>query len=230
MPSLLVSEARAFGIELTADQGDQFRRYSAELLAWNERINLTGITDPAEVDSRHFLDSLACLLAPFPHAARVLDVGSGAGLPGLPLKIARPDLRLTLLEATAKKARFVEHTVGMLGLADVEVLAERAETLGRRERFDRVVARAVAALPALLELTLPFCALGGLVLAMKKGSRVPGEVTASTRALKLLGGEIEPPLAYRLGGEERQLLVIRKANATPAMYPRRPGQPAKHPL
>jgi 16S rRNA (guanine527-N7)-methyltransferase len=208
----------------------QFERYRAELLDWNSRVNLTAITQPAAIDRLHFADSLACLLEPIDAGAAVLDVGAGAGFPGLPMKIARPDLRLTLLEATGKKARFLEHLVAALSLDGVTVAAERAETFAEREAFDVVVARALAAMPALLELTLPFCRVGGVVLALKKGARLSAELAAAGRALAILGGQLVEPRAYELEGEPRRLVVVRKVSPTPAGYPRRPGVPAKKPL
>jgi len=170
------------------------------------------------------------LLEPIAEKARLLDVGAGAGFPALPLKIARPDLRVTLLEATAKKARFLEHLAGMLGLSGVTVVNDRAETFGGREAFEVIVARALAAMPVLLELTLPFCSLGGKVLALKKGAGLPAELASAKHALNILGGEMSDPRVYQLGGEQRQVLVITKVRTTPAAYPRRPGVPSKRPL
>ena len=193
-------------------------------------MNLTAITDPDAVDRLHFADSLACLLAPIPPSAAVLDVGAGAGFPGLPLKIARPDLRVTLLEATGKKARFLEHLATALSLDDVTVAAERAETFAGRDAYDVVVNRALASMPALLELTLPFCRMGGTVLALKKGVHLPAELASAGRALAVLGGELAEPRTYELDGEVRQVVVVRKVGRTPLDYPRRPGLPAKKPL
>ena len=217
-------------MRLSAAQLAQFARYRDELLDCNQRLNLTAIRDPTAVEELLFLDSLACLLVPVPQGAAVLDVGSGAGLPGLPLKIARPDLQLTLLEATGKKARFLEHVVASLGLADVTVAAERAETASGRGAFDVVAAKAVADMAVLLELTLPFVTDGGLVLAHKKGMRLAEELRRADRALLILGGQLEPPRHYELGGEERQIVVVRKVRPTPPEYPRRPGVPARQPL
>ena len=211
-------------------QEDQLERYRDELLSWNQRVNLTAIRTPAGVDELHFLDSLACLLAGFAQGDSVLDVGAGGGFPGLPLKIARPDLSLTLLESTGKKARFLEHVVAALGLAEVRIVNDRAETFAGRDAFDVVVARALGPLPVLLELTLPFTRAGGRVLAMKKGAGLTLEIASARRALELLGGELDAPVSYELGDEERQIVVVRKARPTPAVFPRRPGMPAKNPL
>ncbi|HUZ77648.1 MAG TPA: 16S rRNA (guanine(527)-N(7))-methyltransferase RsmG [Chloroflexota bacterium] len=228
-PSPLQSAAEAVGVTLSSPQLALFKRFRDVLLEWNARVNLTAIRDPAEMEVKHFADCLACLKADLPEQARLLDVGSGAGLPGIALAIARPDLHVTLLEATAKKAAFLRHAGTTLGLS-LSVAAQRAEEHGEREAYGVVVARAVAALPALLELTLPFCATGGRVLAMKKGAGVATEIAQSRVALRLLGGQLEPPLSYELAGEPRQILVIRKVRSTPAEYPRRPGLPAKRPL
>lgn len=222
--------ARQFGLDLTDEQLARFARYRAELLDWNSRMNLTAITAPEDVDRLHFLDSLACLLEPIPEGALVLDIGAGAGLPGLALKIARPDLAATLLEATAKKARFLEHIVAVLGLHGVTVVNDRAETAAGRASFDLVVARALAAMPVLLELTLPFCRVGGKVLALKKGAGLAAELASAGRALRTLGGELAGSREYQLDTEQRQVVVVGKIRPTPPGYPRRPGLPAKKPL
>ncbi|MFI5269836.1 MAG: 16S rRNA (guanine(527)-N(7))-methyltransferase RsmG, partial [Chloroflexota bacterium] len=210
----MLEDARAFGVELDDEQLRQFDRYRDELLDWNQRVNLTAITDPVAVERLHFVDSLACLLEPFPSGARVLDVGAGAGLPGLALKIARSDLDLTLLEATGKKARFLEHVVGTLGLDRAHVVAERAESFTDRESFDIVLARALAALPALLELTLPFCRVGGKVLALKKGAGLAAELDSAAQALQVLGGELAEPRTYDLEGEQSHVVVVVKVRPT----------------
>ncbi len=193
-------------------------------------MNLTAIREPDAVERLHFIDSLACLLEPIADAAHVLDVGAGGGFPGLPLKIARPDLRLTLLEATGKKARFLDYVVASLGLSGVEVVNERAEAFAQREAFDVVLARALGPLPVLLELTLPFCRMAGKVLAQKKGAGLAAELASAERALGILGGELAEPRTYELDGEQRQIIVVRKVRLTPSAYPRRPGMPAKNPL
>ncbi len=234
--ALLVEGARAFGLALSADQVAQFDRYLRALLDWNRRVNLTAITEPRAVVIRHFLDSLSCLLAfPAGEGLAVIDVGTGAGFPGLPLKIARPDLRLTLLEATAKKVRFLEHVVQALGMSSVVVIWGRAETLAHdpahRERYDCVVARALAELAALAELCLPFARLGGRVIAPKKGA-VAAEIARARTAISLLGGRLWEPVPVTLPEEpeRRFLVVIEKVQPTPPRFPRRPGMPVRRPL
>ena len=239
----LAAGAAALGLPLGPAQLAAFARYRARLLAWNERINLTAIVDPAAVETRHFLDSLTCaapILARWGGAAavpplRCLDVGSGGGFPGLPLKIALPQVRLTLLEATAKKADFLAYLVAELGLAGVEVVAERAEALAQvashRETYDATLARALASLPALLELTLPFLRVGGVLIAPRRGD-VAAEVADAVFACETLGGApaaVEPVTLPALA-DGRVLVVVEKERSTPPAYPRRPGMPAKRPL
>jgi len=242
MLSILVRGARQLGVELDARQLDLFERYYRLLKSASARISLTSVTGYEAVQQRHFLESLALLpalrqvgLLASDGRERVLDLGTGAGLPGLPLKIAAPDLRLTLLEATARKAAFLREAAGELALEQVEVLTGRAEELsregGRREAYDLVVARAVAPLPTLLELALPFLRIGG-VLAAPKGSGAPQEVTQSERALGLLGGELisVAPLVVPDAQRRPRLVLVRKVAPTPEAYPRRPGIPGKRPL
>ena len=234
---ILRAGAREWGLSLTPQQLEAFQLYHEQLLTWNERINLTSVTGYEEVQTKHFLDSLSCLqvLDPLSPDARCIDIGTGAGFPGLPLKIVRPFIRLTLLEATAKKAHFLEHLVGELELSDVQVLTGRAEDLGQRteyrERFDVALARAVAGLSVLVEYALPLIKVGGTFVA-QKGRDIRDEVTAAGQAVELLGGRLLETKPVWLPGEEteRHLVVLQKVSLTPAKYPRRPGIPAKRPL
>ena len=233
----LISGAGRLGIKLSAEQVEQFAVYYRELTSWNQRINLTAITGYEEVQVKHFLDSLTVTLALKPDAKsfRLIDVGSGAGLPGIPLKIIMPDIRLTLLEATAKKAAFLDHISQKLGLEGVEVVVGRAEDIAHREQyreqFDIVLSRAVASLASLVELTLPFCAIGGRFIAQKKGAVDP-ELSQATRAVGLLGGKLRETKRIGLAefSGERWLIVIDKISPTPELYPRRAGIPQKRPL
>ncbi len=230
--------AKKLGIELTPRQCEQFQIYYQELIDWNRRINLTAITDYDEVQVKHFLDSLTVVLAlkrPLNEGTRLIDVGTGAGIPGIPLKILLPDIRLVLLDATKKKAGFLEHVTQKLDLKDVEIVVGRAEEIAHRseyrEQFDLVLSRAVAGLPALVELALPFCAIGGRFIAQKKGN-IEAEVQASQQAISLLGGKLTDVKRIDLPEftDTRWLVVIDKVKESPPQYPRRPGIPAKRPL
>jgi 16S rRNA (guanine527-N7)-methyltransferase len=224
------------GIQLSSRQLAAFERYEQELLDWNARFNLTAIREAESVRTKHFLDSLTCLLAwrDAPPDS-LIDVGSGAGFPGIPLKILQPALQLTLVESVGKKAEFCRHVVCALGLERVEVLQARAEEVGRapgrREQFGWAVGRAVASLPILVEYLLPLVRIGGGVLA-QKGESAPAEAQASERAIHLLGGRLRQLVKVHLPGvaEDRYLVIIDKIAATPPNYPRRVGLPAKKPL
>jgi len=235
---LLEEGARRWGLGLTPEALIAFQTYYEELIAWNERVNLTAITDCREVQIKHFLDSLSCLLvlAGLPiDRWRHLDIGAGAGFPGLPLKIAQPQMELTLLEAKKKRVQFLEHLVERLELPGVAIIKGRAEELGRqpghREGYDLVLARAVATLPVLLEYALPLCRMGGIFLA-QKGPDIKEELETSQLALRVLGGRLREvrglELPRSMGG--RNLVVVEKVASTPEKYPRRPGVPAKRPL
>ena len=231
--------ASRIGVRLDALQVERFELYYREMLAWNSRVNLTRVTGLEEVQTRHFLDSLS-IVSGLPDGAldpgaNLIDVGSGAGLPGVPLKIAYPGVALVLLEANRKKAAFLESLVGVLELDDARVVWSRAEEAGRRqdlrEAFDVVVSRAVAPLEVLVELTLPFCKVGGVAVA-QKGADVDGEVGRALKAVRLLGGGETRTYAVTPPGSPvaRSLVVTDKTGATPERFPRRPGIPAKRPL
>jgi 16S rRNA (guanine527-N7)-methyltransferase len=224
------------GYQLSPAQIDLFERYETELMEWNEQINLTAIRKPGEIRARHFMDSLTCLCVMRDSPLeRVIDVGSGAGFPGIPLKIAIPGMRLTLVESVGKKASFLRHIIRTLSLEGVEVIQERAEAVGQmpahREAYDWAVARAVAIMPVLVEFLLPLARVGGAALAMK-GESAPAEVQRSEQAMRILGGRLRKLTPVTVPGvaEERYLVAVDKQAATPAGYPRRTGVPAKKPL
>ena len=231
--------AKKLGLHLTPGQLKQFHIYYQELVDWNQRVNLTAITDYEDVQIKHFLDSLTVTLAwqqPIVNTGfRLIDVGTGAGIPGLALKILFPDIRLVLLDSTTKKAAFLHHIKSELGLDNVEIVVGRAEEIAHqaqyREQFDMVLSRAVAPLPTLVELTLPFCTIGGSFIAQKKGAIDP-EISRATKAINLLGGKLREVKMVDLEvfAGERRLVMIDKASPTPQQYPRRPGMPAKRPL
>ncbi|MCL4464533.1 MAG: 16S rRNA (guanine(527)-N(7))-methyltransferase RsmG [Chloroflexi bacterium] len=242
----LVAGASELGLTLTPDQLDALAAYERELLDWNERFNLTAIRDPQQIRLRHFLDSFTCLLALAPRrddggldvaavSGSAIDVGSGAGFPGLPLRLVCPNLRLTLAESVGKKARFLEHLVSILGLQGVVIALGRAEDLARlpahRDRYDYALARALAPLPTLLEYCLPFLRPGGLLVAPKKGDLV-AEVAASQAALRALRGRWLPALPVHLAQlpDQRELLRVEKEGPTPAEFPRRAGLPGRQPI
>jgi 16S rRNA (guanine527-N7)-methyltransferase len=231
---LLAETTAAWGLGVTQRQIDQLAAYVAELRAWNERVNLTAITGEREIVTRHFLDSLRLALSWGDPPASLIDIGAGAGFPGVPLKILRPQMRLTLVESVGKKAAFLKHLSLTLGLEEVQVITARAEAIGRdpqhREQYDLSVARAVADLRVLAEYCLPLCRIGGRLLA-PKGARIDDEVQQAQHAITLLGGRIiavEPVALPEV--EPRTLVVIEKVEPTLAVYPRAPGVPARRPL
>jgi 16S rRNA (guanine527-N7)-methyltransferase len=231
---LLATTSAAWGLALTDQQIAQFAAYAAELRRWNERLNLTRVDGETEVTTRHFLDGLRCALSWGADPHSLADVGAGAGFPGLPLKILRPHLRLTLIESVAKKAAFLTHISVLLGLADVTVLSTRAEQAGRdpqhREAYDVVTARAVAELRVLAEYCLPLCRIGGRFLA-PKGPGGAAEAASAAGALAELGGQLLAVEPVDLPGEPaRTLVVVAKHAPTPSRYPRATGIPAKRPL
>jgi 16S rRNA (guanine527-N7)-methyltransferase len=233
----LYHETRALlGIELTPGQLEALKRYQAELIKWNERHNLTAIRDPEQIQIKHFLDSMSCMIAMRGSGmTSLIDIGSGAGFPGIPMKILCPTIRLALVESIGKKADFLRHMVHSLGLEDVSVHQTRAEILGQstpqRERFDWAAARAVAKMSVLMEYLLPFVRIGGKALALK-GESGPAEAQAAERSIRLLGGELSQIIPITLPGvnEERFLIVVNKTAATPQNFPRRVGLPGKRPL
>jgi len=232
----LITGAESLGITLTGKQMAQFERYQHLLMEWNQRINLTAIREVNQIQERHFFDSLTCVLATGDLNDRTLiDVGSGAGFPGIPLKICFPDLQLALLESVQKKTRFLLAVVDALDLTKVDVFTGRAEELGRsadhREAYDWAVARAVAPLRVLVEYLIPLTRIRGYALA-QKGIGAEREVLEAEQAISLLGGSSAELIPVIISGQEQPsyLVKMQKSVATPNQYPRRAGIPAKRPL
>ena len=236
MDDFVTAASDLLNITLTDSQQEAFQLYENELIAWNKRHNLTAIDEPRQIRSKHFLDSLSCLLAIGNSGRmRMIDVGSGTGFPGIPLKIATPNFQLTLVESIGKKAGFCRHICNELGFHGVKIIQDRAEIVGHlpqaREGYDWALARAVAALSVLVEYLLPLVRIGGHALAMK-GENGPAEVQDAEPAIELLGGRFSQLVPVNLPGveEDRYLIVIEKIAATPDRFPRRVGIPAKRPL
>ena len=237
---LLAQGAAELGLALDDGKLAQFESYYQTLVEWNSRMNLTAIVGYEEVQVKHFLDSLTLLPAlggTLPDKTRVVDIGAGAGLPGIPLKLVQPGLPLTLLEATRKKTQFLQHAVGLLNLPGVDVLTGRAEELAHRPQlrrgFDLALARGLARLPTLLEYCLPFLRRGGVIAAWKHGG--PGlkaELDSASEAMYVLGGRVRSIYPVKIEGltDNRVVVVIEKTRETPEEYPRRPGVPRKQPL
>ncbi len=224
------------GIHLNHRQLEQFDHYYRLLVEWNERMNLTGITEREQVYVKHFYDSLTLAMhVPVGGIHTIADIGSGAGFPGLPIKIAFPHLKLTIVDSLSKRIGFLQHVAAELGLGEVACIHGRAEDAGRkqllRDRFDLVTARAVAKLNVLNELCLPFVRSGGLFVAMK-GTNPEEEAQAADRSLTELRGSIKAihSLVLPVEKSERHLIVVEKLGVTPSKYPRKAGEPAKQPL
>jgi 16S rRNA (guanine527-N7)-methyltransferase len=233
----LTRDAKAlFNVHITGRQVMALITYEKELIDWNQKFNLTAIRDAESIRTKHFLDSFSCVLAwkAFP-PNRLIDIGTGAGFPGVPLKIIYPNLKLTLVESVGKKAMFCQHIIRVLGLEQVNVIQARAEDLGQnaehREKYDWAVARAVANLNILSEYLLPLVKVGGMTLA-QKGESGPAEAQSAEKAMDLLGGKLKQLIPVNLPSvvEDRYLVVVEKVAATPPKYPRKPGIPMKQPL
>ena len=228
----LEAKCAALGIALTGSMLDALDQYAEILVEYNQKVNLTAITDPEGIEDKHFADSL--LLANLPETAgKLVDVGTGAGFPGVVAKIFKPELQLTLMEPTGKRVEFLKYVCAQLGLSGVEFAKERAEDAARkvwREQFDVATARGVAALPMLSEYCLPLVKVGGVFLAMK-GPGAAEELAESGAALKKLGGKGSGVAEFHLpGGDVRNIIRIKKISQTPPVYPRNGGKIAKSPL
>ncbi len=221
----------AFGVSPTEEMCDRFAGYERLLLEWNEKMNLTAITAHDQIVHKHFVDSISCQSL-IPAGASVADVGTGAGFPGLPLKIVRPDIRVTLIDALAKRLNFLDTVINELKLDAVETVHMRAEDAGHsihREAHDVVCARAVASLPVLCEYCMPLVKPGGVFLAMK-GTEGAAEAKSAEKAVKILGGSITEIRDVSWQDMSHTVVVIQKTGQTPAKYPRKAGKPQKSPI
>ena len=232
--SVLVEKAKLIGIEITESQAEKFYTYMCLLLEWNEKMNLTAITDPMEVIIKHFIDSIT-ISKEIENGKKVIDVGTGAGFPGIPLKIVRPDISVTFLDSLNKRITFLNAVIEALELENVETIHGRIEELGRnkkhREIYDYATSRAVANLAVLSEYMLPMVKVGGKCICMK-GANVEEEILDAKKAVQILGGRIEKVDEFLLADTDmkRNIIVIEKENGTPGKYPRKAGVPAKEPL
>ncbi|MBE6085779.1 MAG: 16S rRNA (guanine(527)-N(7))-methyltransferase RsmG [Selenomonas ruminantium] len=232
----LAKAAAEYGISLNDTQMAQYNRYFELLVEWNEKINLTAITEPKEVAIKHMIDSITAYDEKlFKDGTTVIDVGTGAGFPGLPLKIFCPEIKLTLMDSLNKRIKFLQTVVEELGLKDVECVHARAEEGARnkkyRESFDIAVSRAVARLPILCEYCLPFVKKGGHFIALK-GMQYQDEAAEAVKAIKVMGGsqtEIRPVKLPELD-DKRAVIIITKTMPTPKTYPRKAGTPTKNPI
>lgn len=224
------------GIDLSPYQLDQYNQYYKTLVEWNEKMNLTAITDQPSVYLKHFFDSIsAAFYFDFNKPLKICDVGAGAGFPSIPIKIAFPHINVTIVDSLNKRINFLEHLANELNLEEVQFIHDRAETFGQnlkyREQFDVVMARAVARLSVLTELCLPLVKVGGSFIAMKAQS-AEEELTAGKKAITVMGGMVEHIHSFLLPIEEsdRNILIINKIKSTPKKYPRKPGTPNKSPV
>ena len=235
---ILLKGAKEFGVSLSTKQIERFKLFQEELLAWNENINLTSIKDTNLVQSKHFLESISSynlIKDIYPDRLSLLDLGSGAGFPGIPLKIIDPNIDLCLVESIKKKANFLTYISSKLSLNDVTIVPDRAEQIakdtGYRESFDVVISRAVAQLDTLLELALPLVRVGGLFIA-HKSTRIESEIMQANKASDLLGGELNSVQEVYIKDilDPSTLVLYKKERKSPKIYPRRSGIPRKNPL
>ena len=236
MDSLIQDARTLFNVNFTARQMMALINYEKELVEWNQKFNLTAIRDVESIRVKHFLDSYSCVLAwKAAPPLRLVDIGTGAGFPGIPLKIIYPSMHVTLVESVGKKAMFCQHIVSKLGLENISVVHARVEDFGQkpgyRESYDWAVARAVAQMNILSEYLLPLVKVGGHILA-QKGESGPAEAQSAEKAMKILGGKLKQLIPVNLPGvaDDRFLVVVDKVAATPENYPRKAGIPAKTPL
>lgn len=231
---MLKEKGKQINIDINNEQIEKFHKYMEMLVEWNERMNLTAITEPVDIIDKHFIDSIT-IEKYLKKGAKVIDVGTGAGFPGVPLGIIREDLNITLMDSLNKRINFLDEVIRVNKLSNIDTVHSRAEELSRdsdfRAKYDVVTSRAVASLNVLLEYMIPFAKVGGYCVCMK-GSNIDEELENSKKALEVLNAKIEKIDTFKLPGNEygRNIIVIKKIGETPKKYPRKPGTPAKEPI
>ena len=230
----LIENMKRISVELTDKQVSQFIKFYEMLVEWNKVMNLTGITEYDEVVMKHFVDSLSIVkVNGFDNVTTIIDVGTGAGFPGIPLKIVFPEIKITLLDSLNKRIKFLNAVIDELELENIETIHGRAEDFSKkedyREQYDLCVSRAVANLSTLAEYCLPFVRLGGKFISYKSGE-CENEVAAAKSAIFLLGGKVEDVYKFSIGEAQRAFISLTKANGTSKKYPRKAGMPSKNPL
>lgn len=231
---MLKEKGKQINIDINNEQIEKFHKYMEMLVEWNERMNLTAITEPVDIIDKHFIDSIT-IEKYLKKGAKVIDVGTGAGFPGVPLGIIREDLNITLMDSLNKRINFLDEVIRVNKLLNIDTVHSRAEELSRdsdfRAKYDVVTSRAVASLNVLLEYMIPFAKVGGYCVCMK-GSNIDEELENSKKALEVLNAKIEKIDTFKLPGNEygRNIIVIKKIGETPKKYPRKPGTPAKEPI
>lgn len=236
LKDILKDGAESLNIEITNSQIDQLIKYKDILLEWNQKMNLTAIEEEKDVMIKHFLDSLSCIQSKhLKKEGKMIDVGTGAGFPGVPLKIALPNMELTLLDSLRKRISFLEEVCTETKLGQVDFVHGRAEDIGQskehREKYDYAVSRAVAALNVLVEYCLPFVKVGGYFIC-QKGPQIIEELPEAEKAIKILGGEVIEQISVDLPFSDitHHIVVIKKIKQTPSKYPRKAGKPSKEPI
>lgn len=236
MSQIFENKLNTLGIKLTDMQKEQFDKFYELLVEWNKVMNLTGITEYEEVNEKHFVDSVSIVKAiDINNVKTIIDIGTGAGFPGIPLKIAFPHLKVVLLDSLNKRINFLNNVINELGLKDITTIHGRAEDFAKqgehREKYDLCVSRAVANLSTLSEYCIPYVKIGGKFIPYKSGE-IDEEIQKSTKAIHILGGKLEKVIKFQLPGSDigRSFVIINKTQSTAKKYPRKAGLPAKEPL
>ena len=230
--SKIQEECKKINVNLETEQIEQFYTYMQELIEWNNKINLTAIIEPEEIIKKHFIDCLS-IIKYIKDDSKIIDVGTGAGFPGIPIKIANKSLNITLLDSLNKRISFLNEIITKLKLSNIETVHARAEEYaanGKREKYDIAVSRAVANLPTLLEYLMPYVKVNGICICMK-GPKAQAELEESKKAIEILGGRLEKIENIKIDENmDRNIIIIRKIKNTPNAYPRKAGKPGREPI